>query len=231
MSPVSNGVNAYTLAVTALLASIQVGLPTVHGVPGAEDPLDQPWRTGFYKSPVDGPVWLGGTNLAGDGQANLRVHGGPDKAVLGYAERHYAVWREELGMLDLPFGAFAENFTITELDESTVCLGDIYAIGGARVEVSQPRQPCTNITHRWRLPGLTQRVEATGRHGWYMRVLAEGEVEAGDALSLLERLYPEWTIARASAAMRRRVTDPDEASLLAAVPVLSEAWRRTLSHH
>src|SRR5579859_4039355 len=178
------------------VVSIQVGLPTVHGQPGADDPLDQPWRTGFFKAPVAGPVWLGRVNLAGDGQANLRIHGGPDKAVLGYAASHYPHWRTELELPDLPYGAFAENFTIAGLDESSVCLGDVYAIGAARVEVSQPRSPCVNISHRWQLPDLTRRVEETGRHGWYMRVLEEGEVVAGEALERLARPAPEWSITR-----------------------------------
>src|SRR6202011_3972690 len=133
------------LVEVARLVSIQVGLPAVHGQPGAADPLDQPWRTGFFKTPLAGPVWLGRLNLVGDGQANLRVHGGADKAVLGYAASHYPLWRTELNMPDLPYGAFAENFTITLLDESRVCLGDVYVIGQARVQVSQPRQPCVNI--------------------------------------------------------------------------------------
>jgi MOSC domain-containing protein YiiM len=213
------------------LVSIQVGLPAVHGEPGASDPSDQPWRTGFYKSPVAGPVYLGRTNLVGDGQANLKVHGGPDKAVLGYAASHYPLWREELDDPDLPYGAFAENFTISVLNESNVCLGDIYAIGDARVEVSQPRQPCANITHRWKRPGLTQRVEATGRHGWYMRVLAEGEVVAGEPVILLDRSVPEWTIARAFQAMRRRSIDRVEVARLLEVAALSAAWRQTLSQY
>jgi MOSC domain-containing protein YiiM len=213
------------------ILSIQVGLPAVHGTPGAEDPLDQPWRTGFYKSPVAGPVWLGRTNLVGDGQANLRAHGGPDKAVLGYAASHYPIWREELNKPDLAYGSFAENFTIEHLDESSVCLGDVYAIADARVEVSQPRQPCENITHRWKIRGLTQRVEQTGRHGWYMRVLTEGEVAAGLPIELLERPYPEWTIARAFEAMRRRSADREEAVRLRGVPTLSASWRQTLSQY
>ena len=118
--------------------SIQVGLPAVHGEPGADDPLDQPWRTGFFKAPVAGPVWLGRLNLVGDGQANRRVHGGPDKAVLAYAASHYPMWRTELNLPDLPYGAFAENFTVDGQDEAAVCLGDVYAIGTARVQVSQP---------------------------------------------------------------------------------------------
>ena len=191
--------------------------------------MEQPWRTGFYKRPVAGPVWLGRTNLAGDGQANLRVHGGADKAVLSYAAKHYPAWRAELNMPDLPYGAFAENFTITFLDETSVCLGDVYAIGQARVEVSQPRQPCANITRRWKLPGLSERVEATGRHGWYSRVLVEGEVAPGEAIVLLERPFPEWTVARAFRVMRQRTIERDEAAALRAVPTLSDAWRKTLS--
>ena len=201
----------------------------MHGEPGAADPPDQPWRTGFFKVPVAGPVWLGRLNLAGDGQANLRVHGGADKAVLGYAASHYPLWRTELNLPDLPYGAFAENFTIAGQDEAAVCLGDVYAVGAARVEVSQPRQPCVNISHRWKLPGLTQRVEATGRHGWYLRVLEEGQVKAGEPVVLLERPSPEWTVARATQAMRQRTTNPAEAAALVEVPTLSEAWRKTLS--
>ena len=217
-------------APVARLVSIQVGLPTVHGDAGAVDPLDQPWRTGFFKSPVAGPVLLGRTNLAGDGQANLRVHGGEDKAVLAYAASHYPLWRTELSLPDLPYGAFAENFTIAGQDESQVCLGDVYSIGSARVEVAQPRQPCSNIAHRWRLTDLTERVAATGRHGWYLRVLAEGEVVAGEPVVLLERPSPEWTVQRATRAMQRRAVDRSEAAALLEVPTLSDAWRKTLSH-
>jgi MOSC domain-containing protein YiiM len=210
--------------------SIQVGLPSVHGQPGAEDPLDldKTWRTGFYKTPVAGPVYLGRTNLVGDGQANLKVHGGPDKAVLAYAASHYPDWREELEMPDLPYGAFAENFTVTFLTEGNVCLGDVYAIGSARVEVSQPRQPCANIAHRWTRPGLTERVRTTGRHGWYLRVLQEGQVCAGDAVELLERPCPGWTIARAFKVMGHRMSNRGEAASLARVPALSSSWREQL---
>jgi MOSC domain-containing protein YiiM len=213
------------------LVSIQIGLPTVHGEPGATDPLDRTWRTGFFKTPVDTPVWLARTNLVGDGQANVRVHGGPDKAVLSYAASHYVAWRAELNVPDLPYGAFAENFTVSVLNEGNVCLGDIYAIGGARVEVSQPRQPCSNISRRWKIPDLTRRVELTGRHGWYMRVLTEGEVTPGDSVTLLERPTPEWSVARATSTMRERLTHPDEAARLLEVSSLSAAWRQTLSQH
>ncbi|MBV9547846.1 MAG: MOSC domain-containing protein [Chloroflexi bacterium] len=197
-------------------------------MPGAADPLERPWRTGYYKSPVAGPVWLGLTNLRGDGQADRKNHGGRDKAVLGYAASHYPDWRAELEMPELAYGAFGENFTITFLDEGNVCLGDVYALGAARLEVSQPRQPCQNITRRWRRPGLMERVRDSGRHGWYLRVLVEGEVEAGQPFELLERPCPEWSIARVFKAMRRRSQDRQEAARLARVAALSESWRQTL---
>jgi MOSC domain-containing protein YiiM len=129
----------------------------------------------------------------------------------------------------LPYGGFGENFTVSFLDETNVCLGDVYAIADARVEVSQPRQPCMNISRRWKLPELTRRVEATGRHGWYMRVLTEGEVVAGEPIVLLQRPYPDWTVARASRAMRERTANRAEAAALCDVPTLSDAWRQTLS--
>jgi MOSC domain-containing protein YiiM len=212
------------------LVSIQVGKPTVHGTPDADNPLDRPWRTAFFKSPILGAVRVGRGNLDGDGQANLKVHGGPDKAVLSYAASHYAAWRLELAMPELPYGAFAENFTIDGLDEQRVCMGDVYAIGpSVRVQVSQPRQPCLNISHRWRIEDLTQRVEDAGRTGWYQRVLVEGMIEPGLEVELVERPAPDWTVARATLAMRRRRSQPDEAAALAAVPWLSEAWRERLS--
>jgi MOSC domain-containing protein YiiM len=210
------------------LVSIQVGQPTVYGHAGAEDPLDRPWHTGFFKQPVSGPVRVGRTNVEGDGQANRRVHGGPDKAVLAYPAQHYAAWRQELDLPDLPYGAFAENFTLADLDEQGVCIGDSYAVGTVRVQVSQPRQPCDNIAHRWRIESLTKQVEVTGRTGWYLRVLEEGIVEAGQAITLIDRPAAEWTIARASGVMRTRRQAPDEAVALAELPWLSEAWRQTL---
>jgi MOSC domain-containing protein YiiM len=210
----------------ARLLSIQVGLPAAH-----RDP-DEPkaWRTAFWKAPVDGPVWLGKTNLVGDGQAAFGIHGGPDKAVLGYAASHYPMWRAELEWPDLAFGAFAENFTLDGLSEQTVCLGDVYAVGGeAVVQVSQPRSPCWKIARRWRRPDLTERVEATGRTGWYHRVLHEGAVEAGQPVMLLERPFPQWSIARVANTARDRKAQPAAAAELREVRALSATWRQGLA--
>ncbi len=209
----------------AVLVSIQVGTPRLFD---GSDPARRSWLSAFIKEPVAGPVWLGRTNLAGDAQADLQNHGGPDKAVLAYAAAHYADWRAELGRPELPYGAFAENFTVDGLDERTVCIGDVYAIGEAQVQVSQPRQPCWKISRRWGMEELTARVVATGRTGWYLRVLVEGYVEPGMPVILLHRPFPQWTVARATEVMRHRRERPDAARELAACPLLSARWRETL---
>jgi MOSC domain-containing protein YiiM len=214
---------------TPLLVSIQVGLPRSYGREGADDPMDRPWETGFFKQSVDGPRWLGKTNLVGDGQADRVNHGGEDKAVLCYAASHYPAWREALQRPDLPHGAFGENFTIDGLTEESVYLGDTYRFGDAIVQVSQPRQPCWKLAWRWRLKELTALVERTGRTGWYIRVLEEGEVRPGIALTLLERPYPEWSVTRASRVMRHRQKDPETAGALAGCEVLAASWRDRLA--
>lgn len=210
----------------AILVSIQVGTPRMLGGTG---PTDRPWRSGYVKEPVDGPVWLGRTNLEGDGQGNRKLHGGPEMAALAYAAAHYPRWRAELDRPDFPHGAFAENFTIAGLDEPTVCIGDVYAIGAARVQVSQPRQPCANISRRWGIEHLTARVLETGRTGWYLRVLDEGDVTAGMPVVLIDRPAPEWPIDHVQAVMRHRRRDPEAAANLAACPLLSPRWRAVLA--
>ncbi|MGH2369464.1 MAG: MOSC domain-containing protein, partial [Chloroflexota bacterium] len=165
---------------TPRLLSIQVGQPQTLGAEGARNPMDRRWTSGIFKQPVAGPVRLGWTNLELDAQADLSVHGGPDKAVCVYAADHYAYWRTNLRRADLPYGAFGENFTVAGMDETEVCIGDVFAVGQAQVQVSQPRQPCWKLARRWRVRDLAARVERMGYTGWYFRVLAEGIVAAGD---------------------------------------------------
>lgn len=214
---------------TPHLVSMQVAVPGVFGRPGAEGWMDQPWQTGFYKKPVDGPRWLAPTNLAGDGQADLVNHGGPDKAVLAYAAAHYPGWREQLERPELPHGAFGENFTVDGLTEDTVSIGDIFRLGGALVQVSQPRQPCWKLARRWRIKELPALVEHTGRTGWYLRVLEEGEVEPGQPLALQDRPYPGWTVTRATRTMRSRTRDCAAAGELAGIEALAASWRDRLA--
>lgn len=211
------------------LLSIQVGLPRTLGQPDATDSMERVWTTGFFKEPVVGAVWLGKTNLAGDGQADLKNHGGLDKAVNAYPVEHYPYWASELGIAELPSAAFGENFTTSGLLEPTICIGDVLEIGQALIQVSQPRQPCWKLARRWRIRDLARQMQQSGRTGWYFRVLREGEVTANLPFTLVERPYPEWTIAMANDIMHRRITDLDAAGQLAACPALSTSWQATLS--
>jgi MOSC domain-containing protein YiiM len=205
---------------TARLSSLNIGLPAhVTGV--------EPWTSGIFKSPVYGRVRLSADNLAGDGQADLTVHGGADKAVCVYSADHFPLWRRELGVEECGPGWFGENFSVEGQLETTVAVGDTYRIGTALVQISQPRAPCWKLGRRWNRLDMPKLVLASGRTGWYLRVLSEGEVEPGDTLTLVERPYPRWTIDAVNAVAYSRGGASDIAALreLATCPALAEAWR------
>jgi MOSC domain-containing protein YiiM len=153
--------------------------------------------TGIFKEPVAGRLMLRHNNLDGDRQADLTVHGGWDKAVYVYPSEHYAYWREELPGMPLPYGSFGENFTTEGLDESSVHIGDRFRIGGALVEVTQPRMPCYKLAIRFGRPDMPKRFHASGRCGFYLAVLQEGEVGAGDTLERIARNDGELSVIEA----------------------------------
>jgi MOSC domain-containing protein YiiM len=212
----------------AILQSIQIGKPQNYGRADAAETHDQAWTTGFFKVAIDGMIFAGRTNLAGDGQADLKHHGGIDKAILAYSADHYPHWRRDLGRPGLPYGAFGENLTISGLDESSVHIGDIFSIGPARFEVSQPRQPCWKLARRWRMNELVAMVIANGHTGWYLRVLQESQIEAGMPVQLLERPNPDWSIARANRILHHHKKDLLLTLQLATVPRLAQAWVKEL---
>ena len=144
-------------------------------------------RTAIFKDPVPGPVALERLNLAGDEQADLRVHGGPDKAVYAYAHEHYAYWATQLpaGQLTGP-GAFGENLTTSGLLEGAMRVGDEFAVGTAVLRAVQPRQPCYKLNVRFDDARMVARFMAAGRLGVYFQVLQAGVVQAGDAIELLQ---------------------------------------------
>lgn len=144
-----------------------------------------------------------------------------------YSAVHYPQWQSELG-LDLGPGSFGENLTVAGLMEENVCIGDIWEIGDAKVQVSQPRQPCWKLSRWWNMEGLAVRVQETGRTGWYLRVIAEGNVEAGASIRLVDRAHSDWTIAAANQLMHHDNSNVANAAILAKVPELSGSWRETL---
>ncbi|MDF1739835.1 MAG: MOSC domain-containing protein [Verrucomicrobiales bacterium] len=210
------------------LLSIQVGLPRDLGNAQSDDPFDRPWRSGFNKAPVCGEVQVSKLNIEGDGQADLEHHGGPDKAINVYPAEHLPTWEEELG-IELPQGSFGENLTTSGLLESEVCIGDIFRIGKITVQISQPRQPCWKLARRWRIKDLAVQVERTGRTGWYFRVIKEGPLLAPAEITLLERPFPQWTVAEANDIMHRRKKDAEASRALADCAALSASWKTTLS--
>ena len=158
----------------ARLMSVNVGLSR-----------DIEWKgrtvhTGVWKTPVRGQCWVGKTNLAGDGQGDLQGHGGPNRAVLVYQCESYQHWKMQLGRADLAFGHFGENFTVDGLSDAEVCIGDRYQIGQALFEVTQPRVTCYRVGIRLNEPRMPALMTSTGRPGFYLRVLTEGVVDAGD---------------------------------------------------
>lgn len=212
----------------ARLLSIQVGLPRTMGHALAGDPLGKLWTSGIVKESPPGPVRVTRTNLPGDRQADTQHHGGPDKAVNAMPSEHYPYWSRTLDRPLPTHGAFGENFTTEGLLEGGVCIGDVFEVGEAVVQISQPRQPCWKLARHWRLKDFAALVQRSGRTGWYFRVLREGTVEAGLPLRLSERPHPEWTVSRANEVMNYRKDDLDAARALAACPALSESWRAGL---
>lgn len=207
--------------------SVQVGKPQVFGDKNATQPMEKEWTSGIRKEPVTSPVSVHKTNIEGDAQADLRVHGGPDKAICAYPLEHFVHWKDDL-KLDLPSGGFGENFTTQGMLESDVCIGDIYRVGSSLLQVSQPRQPCWKLSRRWKVKDLPARVQKTGKTGWYFRVLEEGTVKSGDSFLLEQRQEGAWTIADANEVMHHQKKDWQAAAKLAAQIGLSENWQSTL---
>jgi MOSC domain-containing protein YiiM len=211
------------------LESIQVGQPRTAGQADAADPLARPFTSAIWKESVRGPVRLDQHGLVGDGQADRKHHGGPWRAVLMYPAEHYARWREEWGREDVHPGGFGENLTVSGLDEFSACLGDRYRIGEVRLEVTSPRTPCHILARRHRVKDLAVTARDTHRHGWYLRVLEPGVIEAGQPIELEARPHPEWTVARAAEVKWNAEDRREEAELLAACPALMPEWREELA--
>jgi MOSC domain-containing protein YiiM len=180
--------------------------------------------TGIFKSPVEGPVLLRATGFAGDGQADLTVHGGEHKAAYVYSADDYAWWAEELGH-PLQYGEFGENLTVTGFRDHEVSVGDILQIGAARVQVTSPREPCYKLGIRMGDPQFIPRFRAANRMGFYVRVLVEGEVEVGDAVTVDQRADATVTIAEFHDVIVDGRGDRVALQRLAAAPGLESGWR------
>ena len=211
--------NAHPPVAIGTLTSIQTGSVAPLGPHGV--------ASGFVKRRVDGAVAVFELGLEGDAQADLSVHGGPDKAVYGYGAAGYEIWRAAFPehAQQLEPGGMGENLTLAGLDETTVCIGDIVAIGSAVLQVSQPRQPCFKFALRFADDRMPQAMIKNGLSGWYYRVLEPGSLTAGDEVRLAERLNPAWPIARFFRMITRRTATPDAFAELADMEGLARQWR------
>ena len=196
---------------------------------GQAAPYARGSRSGINKQARTGKVHCRTLGLVGDEQGDLRVHGGPDKAVHHYPSEHYDAWRAEMGphtLLESP-AAFGENLHSSGLTEADVCLGDRFRVGDVLLEVSQARQPCWKLNERFGRRDMAAQVQRTGRTGWYYRVLEEGELWAGADMLLQARPYPEWSLARLLDILYRPSLDAAELRAARALP-LPANWQRLL---
>lgn len=188
----------------------------------------EPVRTAIWKAPVEA-AGIGPLGLSGDEQADLAVHGGPDKAVYAYAAEHYDLWKTELPGKDLPYGVFGENLTVSGWDDADACLGDVYRAGTAELAAIQPRLPCSKLGVRFDDPGIVKRFAQSLRLGVYFRVARPGRVARGDAferVSLHPVRYPVYDLARLyfDAALTAEKARPALEH-----PALNDNWREMLT--
>lgn len=199
----------------------------------------QPFRgtietSAIGKQPVEGRIKVNRLGLEGDEQADLVNHGGAEKAVHHYPLEHYHYWRERLGPLELlsGAGAFGENISTIGMIEDAVCIGDRFRMGTTLLEVSQGRQPCWKLDHRFGMKGVTAAVVSNGLAGWYYRVLEPGTIEAGDVVELVDRTHPTWTVARVFGLIisGHGKTDQESLRALHGVKALAENWKRRVEN-
>ncbi len=205
----------------ALLLSVNVGMPK-----------DVAWQgktvhTGIWKSPVAGPVRVRRLNIDGDGQGDRNGHGGEQRAVLVYQIESIRYWREYLGRDEVEFGQFGENFTVEGLADDEVCIGDRYRIGTAEFEVTQPRVTCFRVGMRMGVPTLPALLVAHHRPGFYLRVIAEGEVGAGDEIVRTRRGRHAMSVADIDALLYLPGRDTEALRAAADIPALSPGWQRS----
>ncbi|RKN82123.1 MOSC domain-containing protein [Paenibacillus ginsengarvi] len=201
------------------IVSLNVGKPQTYVFQGKEVP------TGIFKNPApEGPVPLSAYNFAGDGQADLVHHGGLDKAVCVYSYEHYPYWEKQLGR-KLAYGAFGENLTVRGLTEDAVCIGDIYAIGEVRLQVTQPRQPCFKLAKKYDVPDLPLLVQQTGYTGFYFRVLTPGLFDRTRPMRLERRHPAGLTVEYANTIKHHDKENREGIEALLAVEELSGNWR------
>ncbi len=203
-----------------IVESLNIGFPKKEIFHGREV------TTGICKRPVSEALSLKKSGFEGDGVADLKHHGGSDKAVCVYSMDHYSYWKNILGT-ELSPAAFGENLTVSSLSEDDVCIGDIFRLGTALVQISQPRQPCKTLAARYGRSDMVKLVVDCGYTGFYFRVLEEGTVKKGDSIVLVEEDFNKITISFANHIFHQDKKNCEGVEKVLAVKTLSESWQRS----
>src|ERR1051325_3162791 len=207
------------------IISVNVGLPRLVLRNG------EPVSTGIFKEPVAGRIRLRTLNLDGDRQADLSVHGGPQKAVYLYPSEHYEFWRRELPDMELPWGMFGENFTTTGFQETETNVGDRFRVGSAELMVTQPRMPCFKLGIRFGRTDIIRRFLASERSGFYLSVAKEGEVGVGDEFELIEKNESGVRVVEVTRLYSSDRRNIDLLRRAIATKALPESWRGYFQEH
>lgn len=198
------------------------------GMPVSRELSGKSFTTGIMKQPVMGPQRLTRIGFEGDGVGDLKHHGGADKAVCVYGVEQAAYWAERLGH-DLGVAPFGENLSVSGMSEDAVCIGDTFRLGTATVQASQPRQPCRTLAARHGIADFVKQVVESGRTGFYLRVLVEGEVRVGDVLDLIERHPLGVTVDFANRILHHDRSNREGIERVLAVDALSASWRESFN--
>lgn len=183
------------------------------------------------KAIVDTPLLATPTGFAEDQQADLEVHGGPEKALHHYPAEHYSHWRSAFPGNDSTYqpGGFGENLSTSGFTEADLCMGDIFAAGTARIQISQGRQPCWKLNQHTGNPGLAAAFQKTAKTGWYYRVIEQGTISIGDTVTLIDRPCPDWNLKDVILARFNPRLDPGIAKALSELYELAEPWRNAFA--
>lgn len=212
----------------AKIISLQVGRAKTYGDAQSKDFLDKEWRSASFKEVSSTPLFAHFMGLDDDEVADTLHHGGIDKAIFANSYENYAHWASFLGVEHLPFGALAENLTITGLHERSVMLGEVHQIGTAILQVSQPRKPCWKISRRWNHAAFTNEIFTSGLTGWYYKVLQEGLINSGDEVKVVKQKSAQISILEANEAFREPEQYQSVLEAILDIPSLADSYKESI---
>ncbi len=209
------------------LATITIGevLSVNVGVPRTVEWKGYSVSTGIFKEPVEGRVKVDKLNFEGDQQADLSVHGGPDKAIYVYPAQYYNFWRDQYPEIDFKWGMFGENLTVSGLSDAEVNIGDRFQIGTTELVVTQPRLPCYKLGLRFGRNDIIKRFAKQGYNGFYLAVIREGDIGAGDKIILLGKDKNGVKVSDIVRLFSNRKSDLAEVNRAIAVEALPDSWK------